>query len=211
VEAEGRGVGGRKQRTPAFLDVELHRRGDEVRDAPLGARHDVQRPHAPLHGHGHQHLARRGLFPAARQRDGGVRAASPVESLLPDAGEQVRLRPGPMPQQVVALLLAGAAPVERRRPLGDRLARRYGSRGLLRLPLPFLFRGRRESQRRHGFLDGDCAEDATNRFKRPEQLVGDHTLTHEDTERRRLGAWITSVSHTESSTWRSPVFCLLHL
>jgi hypothetical protein len=109
VEAEGRGVGGRKQRTPAFLDVELHRCGDEVRDAPLGARHDVQRPHAPLHGHGHQHLARRGLFPAARQRDDGVRAASPEEALLPDAGEQVRLRPGPRSQQVVALLLAGVA------------------------------------------------------------------------------------------------------
>jgi hypothetical protein len=99
VEAEGRGVGGRKQRTPAFLDVELHRCGDEVRDAPLGARHDVQRPHAPL----------RGLFPAARQRDDGVRAASPEEALLPDAGEQVRLRPGPRSQQVVALLLAGVA------------------------------------------------------------------------------------------------------
>jgi hypothetical protein len=34
VEAESQGVGGRQQRPPAFLNIELHRRGDQVGDAP---------------------------------------------------------------------------------------------------------------------------------------------------------------------------------
>jgi hypothetical protein len=60
-------------------------------------------------GHGHQHLAWLGLSAAGPRDDGeGVRAGS-LEALVPDAGEQVGLRPGPLPQQV-AVCCSSAAP-----------------------------------------------------------------------------------------------------
>ena len=162
MEAERGGVGGRQQRAPSFPDVEPHRGGDQVRDAPLGARHHVQRPHAPLHGDGHQRLARR--RPDAAPRDssiggggGSVDDARSPEATLPDAGQQqqVRMRPGPLSQQVVVsllplllLLLGRAAPVERRPP---RCRRPRGLLLLLRvslLPRPGLVISRRRRRRR---------------------------------------------------------------
>lgn len=144
MEPERRGVGGRQRRPPSFLDVELHRGRDQVRDAPLGPRHHVQRPHAPMHGDGHQRLARR-RPPAPRDGGGGgggssvaaVDARSP-EAPLPDAGQQVRMRPGPLSHQVVSLLLLlrRAARVERRPPLHERLPRCRRPRRLLRVSLP---------------------------------------------------------------------------
>jgi hypothetical protein len=159
VEPERRWVGERQQRPAALPDVEIHGRGDQVRDAPLGARHHVQRPHAPLHGHGHQHLARR--RPPAGSRPRGVSSSSRVaaavhasspEASFADAGEQVRVRPGPLPQQQAIALLLGPAttPVERRRPLRQRLARRRQRPRVPRLPRPgpgLLIRRRRD--RRH--------------------------------------------------------------
>lgn len=159
MEPERRRVAGRQQRAAAVPDVEPHRGGDQVGDAPLGARHHVQRPHAPLHGHGHQHLARRhrppaGPCPRDTSRSSSVaaaaRAGSP-EAPVPDAGEQVRVRPGPLPQQIVALmllLLGRAEAVERRRPLRQR--RQYP-----RVPLPrpgLLIHQRRKRRHRSFFL-----------------------------------------------------------
>lgn len=134
VEPERRGVARRQQRAAALPDVERQRGGDQVGDAPLGARHHVQRPHAPLHGHGHQHLARRcrrppaGLRPRNTSRSSccvaaAARGGSP-EAPVPDAGEHVRVRPWPLPQQLVPLLLllllGRAEAVERRRALRQR-------------------------------------------------------------------------------------------
>jgi len=161
MEPERGGVGGRQQRPPSFPDVELHGGGDQVGDAPLGGRHHLQRPHAPLHGDGHQRLARR-RPPAPRDSGGGssvaaVDARSP-ESALPDAGQQVRVRPGPLSQQQVVslllLMLVRAAPVERRPPLHERLPRRRRPRGLLALlcvslPRPSLVISWRRRKRGH--------------------------------------------------------------
>ena len=86
-----------------------------------------------------------------------VDARSP-ESPLPDAGQQVWMRPGPLSlQQVVSLLLllrlllVRAAPVERRPPLHERLPRCRRPRGLLRvslLPRPGLVISRRRRRKR---------------------------------------------------------------
>ncbi|RCV33498.1 hypothetical protein SETIT_7G087300v2 [Setaria italica] len=145
VEAKGGRVGGRQQRPPAFLDVERHGGRHQVGYGPLRRRHDVQRPHAPLHRDAHQHLARRpppGLAAtAATTRRGDGAEASP-----PHAGEQVRQRLGPLLLLQLVPLLRRPAAVERRRPLPGHRRRR-----LLALPATgaALVAVRRRRQRRH--------------------------------------------------------------
>ncbi|KAF8715478.1 hypothetical protein HU200_027132 [Digitaria exilis] len=123
MEAEGGRVGGRQRRTASFLDVERHGGGHQVGDGPIGGRHDVQRPHAALHRHAHQHLARR---PPPRRLAAAVagrrrrRPGAEARRCPPRADEQVGHRLGPLLLQlllVLPLLLCPCAPVERRGPL----------------------------------------------------------------------------------------------
>jgi len=152
VEAEGGRVGRRQQRPASFLDVERDGGRHQVGHGPLGGRHDVQRPHALLHRHAHQNLARRP--PRTPPRVTTVRGRGPgTEAGSPDAGEQVRQRLGTLLllRLLVPLLLC-PAPVERRRQL---LLSRGGPRRRHPLPLPAaagaaaLVAVRRRCQRRH--------------------------------------------------------------
>jgi hypothetical protein len=185
VESEGGRVGGRQQRPAAFLDVERHGGRHEVGHGPLGGRHDVQRPQAALHGHAHQHLARR---PPPRLAAGARGRGPGAEARPPHPSEQVWQRLGPLLLQLVPLLHAAA--VERRRPLPSRRAWPRSRRRFL--PLPAAPLAVRRRQRRHRSFVARAAStgllNSSERSRRRDQLVtrgrAGHGRWRQDARRR---------------------------